>query len=93
MLGHLESVQGRHRYIILIMIDDINVGDLPDEMQKYVKTKTYLEVKDMELFRKKLLYAMPKTPIKDFDVDVNEEYNPDVPPLFNRMFTYNEDRF
>ena len=54
---------------------------------------TYLEVKDMELFGKKLMYTMPQTPIKNFDVDVNDEYNPDVPPLFNRMFKYNEHRF
>ena len=91
--GHLEAVEGHHRFIILIMVDDINIGDLPDDMQKYAKTRTYLEVKDMELFRKKLLYTMPQTPIKDFDVDVNDEYNPDVPPLFNRMFKYNEHRF
>ena len=34
------------------MVDDVNVGDLPDEMQKYVKTRTYIDVKDMEMFRK-----------------------------------------
>ena len=42
MLGHLEAVEGRHRYIILIMKDKINVGDLPDDMQKYVKTRPTL---------------------------------------------------
>ena len=42
------------------MVDDVNVGDLPDEMQKYVKTRTYIDMKDMEMFRKKLLYAMPQ---------------------------------
>ena len=36
-LAHLEAVEGRHRFIILIMVDDIPVNDLPDEMQKYVK--------------------------------------------------------
>ena len=78
------------------MLDDINVGDLPDEMQKYVKTYTYIDAinintrKDMELFRKKLLFTMPQVPIKDFDVDMNDEYNPNVPPLFNRMFRYHE---
>ena len=76
----------------LIMVDDINVGKRPDEMQKYVKTRTYIEVKDLELFREKLLYTMPQVPIKDFDIEVNDEYNPDVPLLFNRMFQYTEIR-
>ena len=78
------------------MVDDINVGDLPDEMQNYVKTHTYIDAtnlntrKDLEMFRKKLLYTMPQTPIGNFVVDMNNEYNPNVPPLFNRMFTYNQ---
>ena len=94
--GHLEAVEGHHRFIILIMLDDINVGDLPDEMQKYVKTHTYIDAinlnnrKDVELFRRKLLYTMPQNPIGNYVVDMNDEYNPNVPPLFNRVFTYNQ---
>ena len=94
MLGHLEAVEGRHRYIILIMKDQINVGDLPDEMQKYVKTRTYIDTtnleerKDLELVQRKLLYSMPQTAIKDNNVDLGNEYAVDVPPLFRRMFTF-----
>ena len=75
------------------MVDDVNVGDLPDEMQKYVKTRTYIDMKDMEMFKKKLLYIMPQKPIKDIKIDANNEYNLNVPPLFNRMFKYREHRF
>ena len=77
------------------MLDEINVGDLPDEMQKYVKTHTYIDAinlntrKDMEMFRRKLLYTMPQNPIGNYVVEMNE-YNPNVPRLFNRMFTYNQ---
>ena len=94
MLGHLEAVEGRHRYIILIMKDKINVGDLPDEMQKYVKTRTYIDAtnleerKDLELVQRKLLYSMPQTAIKDYNVELGDEYAADVPPLFRRMFTF-----
>ena len=97
-LAHLEAVEGRHRFIILIMLEDINVNDLPDEMQKYVKTHTYIDAtklntrQDWELFRKKVRYAMPQNLIKNYVVDMGNEYNPDVPPVFNRMFTYNEPR-
>ena len=94
--GHLEAVEGRHRFIILIMVDDIPVKDLPDEMQKYVKTYTYIDAtklnndKDIELFRKKLLYVMPKKPIREFNIERNDDYNYNVPPLFNRMFRYRD---
>ena len=94
MLGHLEAVEGRHRYIILIMRDRINVGDLPDEMQKYVKTRTYIdatnleEMRDLELVQQKLLYSMPQTVIKDFNVGLGDENAADVAPLFRRMFTF-----
>ena len=75
------------------MVDDVSVGDLPDEMQKYVKTRTYIDIKDIEMFRKKLLYAMPQKPIKEYKIDPSDQYNPSVPPLFNRMFKYRENRF
>ena len=94
MLGYLEAVEGRHRYIILIMKDKINVGDLPDDMQKYVKTRTYIdatnleEMRDLELVQRKLLYSMPQTAIKDFNVGLGDENAADVPPLFRRMFTF-----
>ena len=87
--GLLEAVEGRHRFIILIMVDDINVGDLPDEMQKYVKTYTYIDAtqlnkdKNKELFKKKLVYVMPTTPIQNINIECNEEYN----PLFHRCLT------
>ena len=96
VLGNIEAVTGKYRYIILIMMDDINVGELPDEMQKYVKTFTYIDATkrrteaDMDIFRQKLLRSMPETPIKDFDVDRRDDYNPNVPPLFNRMFGYRQ---
>ena len=79
------------------MLEDIDVNDLPDEMQKYVKTYTYIDatklytlIKTIELFRKKLLYVMPKKPIGEFNIERNEDYNYNVPPLFNRMFKYRD---
>ena len=78
------------------MLEDIKTEDLPEEIQKYVKTYTYIDAtklnndKDLELFRKKLLYVMPKKPIREFIVERNDEYNDNVPPLFNRAFSYRD---
>ena len=76
------------------MVDDILVNDLPDEMQKYVKTHTYIDAtklnndKEVDLFNKKLLYVIPKKPIREFNTERNDDYNYNVPPLFNRIFRY-----
>ena len=86
--GYLEVVEGQDNFIILIMVDDIDADDLPDEMRKYVKTRTYLDIKDRDLFRKKLLYAMPHPPIKEFNIERDNAYSHLVPPLFNRVHTY-----
>ena len=94
--AHLEAVEGRHRFIIFIMVDDLKAEDLPDEMQKFVKSRTYIEAinienkKDLELFRKKLRYSMPQTPLRDVprdDAD-NAAKNSDFPPLYNRLNKY-----
>ena len=81
---------------MLIMVDDIKTEDLPEEMQKYVKTHTYIDAtklhddKEIHLFSKKLLYVMPKKPIREFNIERNDDYNYNVPPLFNRMFRYKD---
>ena len=78
------------------MLKDIDVKDLQDEMQKYVKTYTYIDAtklnddKEVDLFKKKLLYVMPKKPIREFNVERNDDYNYNVPPPFNRMFKYRD---
>ena len=78
------------------MLENIKTEDLPEEIQKYVKTYTYIDAtklnndKEIDLFKKKLLYVMPKRPIREFIVERNDEYNYNVPPLFNRVFTYRD---
>ena len=92
----MEVVQGRDKYIILVMVNDIQVEDLPDSMRKYVKTKTYIDAvniknqKDLDIFRKKLEYSMPHTPLKDVPKDAADpdDRNPDFPALFNRINRY-----
>ena len=77
------------------MLENIPVNDLPDEMQKYVKTYTYIDAtklnngKEVDLFKKRLLYVMPKKPIQEFNIERND-YNYNVPPLFNREFKYRD---
>ena len=89
----METVKGRDRLIIFVMVDDILVEDLPPVMKTYVNTRTYIDArdinnqKDLDLFRKKLQYAMPQTPLRDVPQDEADpaEVNPNLPPNFNRL--------
>ena len=81
----MKTVEGHQRFIIFIMVEDINIGDLPRDMQHYAKTRTYLEVKDIELFREKLLHMMPQNSIMEFSADINDEKNPGMNRMLKRM--------
>ena len=76
------------------MKDNVQPGELPDGMSKHIKTRTYIDVTDlgsnddMQLFKKKLLFSMPRTPILKLKSDSTALVGPDVRPLFHRMFTY-----
>ena len=90
----METVKGRENLIIFVMVDDIQVDDLPKVMKAFVKTRTYIDAtdinlqKDLDLFKKKLQYAMPQTPLRDIpprvDGDGPEERNPNDLPMINR---------
>ena len=69
-LGHVQAIEGRPKFIILILMDDVTVADLPDEMRDFIKIYTYIEANDMNLFRKKLRNAMPKTALRDKEREV-----------------------
>ena len=97
-MAHVELVKGQNKLIIFVMVDDIQVEELPDVMQAFVKTRTYIDAvnlknqKDLDLFRKKLQYSMPQTALKDVpkphaDAAVR---NPNFPPQFNRLNNYRE---
>ena len=92
----MEVVEGRENFIIFVMVDDIQVDDLPKVIKAFVKTRTYIDArdinnqKDLDLFRKKLQYSMPQTPLKDVPkVEADPEgRNPNFPPQFNRLNRY-----
>ena len=97
-MAHVEVVEGRYKFIIFIMVDDIQFEDLPDALRSFIKTRTYIDAinmnaqKDIDLFRNKLRYAMPEIPLKKIP---REEANPEdrnnaFPPLFNRLNRYRE---
>ena len=91
--GHVEALQGRNKFIILILVDDIQVNQLPEEMQVYVKAKQFIDARnietlDIEKVRKRLLFAMPRVPIRQLQADRLGKMN--FIPLFHRLNNYDK---
>ena len=97
-MAHTQLVHGQTKFIIFFMVDDIQLDDLFEEMRSYATTRTYIDAvkmknkKDLDLFRKKLLYSMPQTPLRDVPKAPPNQAgrNPNFPPLFNRINRYRD---
>ena len=76
----------------MILVDNIDVNQLPEEMQVYIKAKQFIDArnietaKDIEKVRERLLFAMPRVPIRQLQTDRLKEMN--FMPLFHRLHTY-----
>ena len=57
--AHRRVLKGRTNYLIVILFDNINVKELDEDLQAYLKTNTYLYYAD-KWFWDKLMYAMPE---------------------------------
>ena len=56
--AHRRVLKGKTNYLIVILFDHINVSELDEELQAYLKTNTYLYYAD-KWFWDKLMYVMP----------------------------------
>ena len=57
--AHRRVLKGKTNYLIVILFDHINVNELDEDLQIYLKTNTYLYYAD-KWFWDKLMYAMPQ---------------------------------
>ena len=102
--GYTESKEKNadRDFLIPLLIEDNIPDNLPPQIQAHIKAKMYIdarklkEAKDIDLFQKRLLFVMPKVPLKKFSKhNVTQELNINdwrskLPPLYNRVYKYNE---
>ena len=66
-MAHARLKEGRKKLLIPIMMEDITKEkNLDPTLELYVKAYHYIKVtNNMELLRKKLVYAMPRKPLRE----------------------------
>ncbi len=52
----------------MVLVEDLDINTLPNEMQSYLRTYTYIDARnyeqDLDKIRKKIRYSMPGTPLE-----------------------------
>ena len=57
--AHRKVIEDRMNYLIIILLDDVNMAELDEEIKLYMRTNTYVSYSD-KWFWQKLFYAMPQ---------------------------------
>ena len=62
--AHRKVIEDRMKYLIIILLDDVNMAELDEEIKLYMRTNTYVSYSD-KWFWQKLFYAMPQQPARE----------------------------
>ena len=57
--AHQKVLEDRMNFLIIILFDDVDMAEVDDEIKLYMRTNTYLSVKN-KWFWEKLFYALPQ---------------------------------
>ena len=65
-MAHALVKGGRKQLLIPVMLEDVSSDELDPDLQLYIKTYTYIKTtNDMNLFRKRLIYSLPRKSLKE----------------------------
>ena len=62
--AHRKVIEDRMKYLIIILLDEVNMAELDEEIKLYMRTNTYVSYGD-RWFWQKLFYAMPQQPARE----------------------------
>ena len=72
--AYQQVVDGRLNHIIVVLLQQPILDNIPPELYNYLKTHTYINAQDfpqnIDVIRRKIRFAMPKKPLKMLKVNV-----------------------
>ncbi len=64
-MAYSDAVKGKRKKLLIpVKLEDIPDSETNEDLKRYMKMFTYAEVNDTKLFKKKLLFVMPKYPLR-----------------------------
>ena len=88
--AHRKVIEDRMNYLIIILLDDVNMAELDEEIKLYMRTNTYVSYSD-NWFWQKLFYAMPQQPARESMEAGNVESIESISANHNNSFQTLED--
>ena len=99
--GHTESEEKNRNFdfLIPVLLEDVLPMNLPEVVQARLKAKLYIDARklekpdEIEMFQKRLLFAMPKVPLNKLPRVQNNGLRLkgnrfQLPPLYQRVYKY-----
>ncbi len=73
-IAHQQVTEGKPRFLIPILLEDVPLDDLPQDLQTYLRTYTYIDAReyDIDTLRKRIRFAMSDTPYKVLEAQQHE---------------------
>ena len=66
-LSHHKVMKANPNYLIPVLMEDLNIDQLPRDLQTYLRTHTYIDARefDLETLRKRIRFSMPDVPLAE----------------------------
>ena len=63
--SHHKVMNEDPEYLIIVLLEDLNVDGLPADLQTFMRTHTYIEAQeyDLQTLRKRIRFSMPHRPL------------------------------
>ena len=64
-LSHHKVMNGKPNYLIPVLMEELEIDQLPRDLQTYLRTHTYIDGRefDLETLRKRIRFSMPHVPL------------------------------
>ena len=74
-MAHHKVMNGKPNYLLPILMEHLDIYQLPRDLQTYLRTHTYIDAReyDQETLRKRIRFSMPDEPLTKLRQKQNQD--------------------
>ena len=78
-IAHHKVMNDKPNYLIPVLMEDLNIDELPRDLQTYLRTHTYIDAREFDLktLRKRIRFSMPDVPLSELRRKQNQDEQED----------------